>query len=108
MAERLCGRLQIGSTGVRISLSPPDFNVFKKVGYYKIVITKYLLCYYYLIIVSKEFAKIRKIGNGRGILLPKSLCNILEVDIEDILRVETNGKYIKLIPVNKGEDEIGA
>lgn len=57
--------------------------------------------------MSMEFAKIRKIGNGRGILLPKSLCNILEVDIEDRFRVETNGKFIKLIPVREGGDRIG-
>jgi len=52
---------------------------------------------------SRESAKIRKIGNGRGVLLSKPLCNLLGMEVEDTFRVEIdNGKLI-LVPVQEGE-----
>ena len=51
---------------------------------------------------SREFAKIRKIGNGRGILLSKTICNLLGMDIEDIFRVELDKDKLVLIPKKEG------
>ena len=49
-----------------------------------------------------EKTKIRRIGNGRGVLLSKSLCNLMGMGIDDSFRIELdNGKLI-LIPLGEG------
>ncbi len=51
---------------------------------------------------SLEKTKIRRIGNGRGVLLSKSLCNLMGMGIDDSFRIELdNGKLI-LIPLGEG------
>jgi len=50
---------------------------------------------------SLEKTRIRKIGNGRGVLLSKSLCNLMGMGIDDSFRIELdNGKLI-LIPMKE-------
>lgn len=50
---------------------------------------------------SLERTKIRRIGNGRGILLSKPLCNMMGMDYEDSFRVEmANGRLI-LTPIRR-------
>ncbi len=50
---------------------------------------------------SIEKTKIRKIGNGRGILLSKSLCNIMGMGIEDSFRIELEDERLVLVPLRK-------
>ncbi len=50
---------------------------------------------------SIEKTKIRKIGNGRGILLSKSLCNLLGMSVEDSFRIELEDERLVLVPLRK-------
>ena len=50
---------------------------------------------------SVEFTKIRKIGNGRGVLLSKSLCNLMGMGIEDSFKIEIEDGKLILIPDRK-------
>ncbi len=51
---------------------------------------------------SLERTMIRKIGNGRGVLLSKSLCNIMGMDIEDCFRVDLENGKLVLVPIRGG------
>jgi antitoxin component of MazEF toxin-antitoxin module len=48
-----------------------------------------------------ENTKIRRIGNGRGILLSKSLCNLIGMGIEDRFKVEIEDGRLVLIPIRE-------
>jgi antitoxin component of MazEF toxin-antitoxin module len=56
---------------------------------------------------SLEKTKIRRIGNGRGILLSKSLCNLIGVEIDDRFRIELDQHKIVLVPIRNPGDENG-
>jgi antitoxin component of MazEF toxin-antitoxin module len=48
-----------------------------------------------------EHTKIRRIGNGRGILLSKPLCNMMGMDYEDSFRVEMESGKLILVPIRR-------
>lgn len=52
---------------------------------------------------SLEKTKIRQIGNGRGVLLSKSVCNLVGMDINDLFRVELVEGSLMLVPL-RGDD----
>ena len=51
---------------------------------------------------SLEKTKIRRIGNGRGVLLSKSLCNMMGMDIEDSFRVDLENGKLVLVQIRGG------
>ncbi|MDG6224404.1 MAG: hypothetical protein QCI82_02705 [Candidatus Thermoplasmatota archaeon] len=55
---------------------------------------------------SKESTKIRKIGNGRGILLSRSICNLMGVDIDDHFIIDIEEDRLILLPgkMNEGDE----
>lgn len=54
---------------------------------------------------SKECAKIRRIGNGRGILLSRSVCNLMGVDINDHFIIDIDEDRLVLVPERFGEGD---
>jgi len=53
---------------------------------------------------SKLTVVLRKIGNGRGILLSKSICDVMGVDIDDRFTLDIVDDRIILIPVMRDGD----
>lgn len=53
--------------------------------------------------LSKHYARLRKIGNGRGILLSKSICNLIGMDIDDNFILDIVDEKIVLIPIKEGK-----
>lgn len=47
---------------------------------------------------SKLQTKVRRIGNGRGVLLSKSICDLIGMDIDDPFMVEVKEGRIILVP----------
>ncbi len=56
---------------------------------------------------STERTKLRKIGNGRGILLSRSICNLIGMDIEDDFRIELEDGKLVLIPEYRRNSNVG-
>jgi len=54
---------------------------------------------------SREQAKLRRIGNGRGLLLSKSICNLVGVQLDDLLRVDLENGSIILTPIRMEEGQ---
>jgi antitoxin component of MazEF toxin-antitoxin module len=52
---------------------------------------------------STESAKVRRIGNSRGILLSRSLCKLMGVDIDDHFRIDIDDDSLVLKPIKKGD-----
>ncbi len=68
---------------------------------YSIVITMYIYCYNLETFMSYsiEKTKIRRIGNGRGVLLSKPICNMMGMDLDDQFRVEMIDGRLILVPI---------
>jgi len=56
---------------------------------------------------STERTKLRRIGNGRGILLSRSICNLIGMDIEDDFRIELEDGKLVLIPEYRRNSNVG-
>ena len=52
---------------------------------------------------SNERTRIRRIGNGRGILLSRSVCRLMGVDIDDDLIIDIDEDRLILIPRREEE-----
>jgi antitoxin component of MazEF toxin-antitoxin module len=50
---------------------------------------------------SNESTKIRRIGNGRGILLSKSVCKLMGVEVDDHFTIDIDGDSLVLRPYKK-------
>jgi hypothetical protein len=48
---------------------------------------------------SKEDAKLIKIGNGQGILLKRSICNLMGVSVGERFMVDIEGDNLVLKPI---------
>jgi len=72
-----------------------------------IVITLFIYYYYICGFMSRSrlYSPLRRIGNGRGILLSKSICSLVGIEIGDEVLVDIEGEKIILIPKRRGEDE---
>jgi hypothetical protein len=51
---------------------------------------------------SIEEVRLRRIGNGRGFLISKSICNLVGLHFNDRMRVEIEGGRIILTPIEGG------
>ena len=52
---------------------------------------------------SRENVKLRKIGNGQGILLTRSICNLMGVGIGESFSLDIEGDKLVLRPVGGNE-----
>lgn len=50
---------------------------------------------------STESAKVRRIGNSKGILLSRSLCKLMGVDIDDHFLIDIDEDSLILRPLKK-------
>lgn len=53
---------------------------------------------------SIEHSKLRKIGNGQGILLSRSVCNLMGVKVGCSFKVDIEGDRLVLVPEMGGYD----
>jgi hypothetical protein len=51
---------------------------------------------------SIEEVRLRRIGNGRGILISKSICNLVGLRFDDRMRVDIERGCIILTPIKGG------
>jgi antitoxin component of MazEF toxin-antitoxin module len=47
---------------------------------------------------SLENTKLRKIGNGQGILLTRSICNLMGIEVGQSFSLDIEGDRLVLIP----------
>ena len=55
---------------------------------------------------SREIITLRRIGNGQGFLISKSICNLLGMGVDDPMRVEIEGDRLILTPLETEEGAV--